>query len=661
MKNSLLSFTFACSVLSILDCDKIYKIFPSMRMDVIRLRSVALALALMLPGAAAWPAPSLALPPVPSPASSGGPSGAPAPTAAAAPPAGSGGAPYAAFDFARDRIAAFPARRRALIARLASASDAVSAATVRLDLATLYLAQLLLPEAHAALAPIAVDALPPAARARLKALRGALTIVAGGALGQDPAPAGGWRDQPFWAALDAVHAKDPAAIRRTLAAGVKGLGAYPRAYADLALPQFLQAAIETQQWTLAKNIAVGFDAYPTLKARPVYRYLLGRAAEGVKRPDKALEAFRAAAAGQGVYAMRARLAIVDLGFDKGLVNAEQARSLLHRVLKDWHGGPIELGALRRLARVDRRLSDWPDLLWTLGRIAARFPASPDAGPAHAQAESLIAAYYHLGAQGKLPLARWLRTHRRILPYFGGDKAFEDASEELAGRLLAAGMTGLAAQEYARIHDRLALVRAAGLWPVAEDRLTRLRLGEAEALIEGGQDAAARKILLPFAATPPGTPALARRAARLRARALAALGDVPGVAAIAIAQPQAADLRRLAKAAAARGAWKDEGARLQQMWKDYPKDFTQDDAIALLLAAYRAGDMGLARRAADALKSLGADTRARRLAASLVQPKPKPAPLRQSEADARLKGAADAIRRARGLGGTAAGGKASPGP
>lgn len=561
-----------------------------------------------------------------------------------APPAGV----LAPFDFARHTDARFSAERRAGLAALGAAHTPGELQMARLGLGTLYLAHLMLPEARSLLGAVDSAALPAADRARLAALRAALRIMEGKPLPKDQPDSPlakdnrAWPDYQFWAALNAIRAKDRSGIRDNLPAAFARLSAYPRTYVETCLPLFFGAALDIGDWALAKRVAERFDAYPDLKARPVYDYLLGRAAAGVHRPRRAEQAFGLAAQGQGPFARRALIALVDLGLQEKSLSPSRARLLLEDNLARWQGGTIELDTLRRLVRVDRTLGDWPGMLLTLGRLLRDFPDSQDAAPARRQARGLIAAYYKFALDGKVPLGKLLALHRRLIPLYRFDPAFEDSAETLAARLSQLGATAMAAQEYARIHDTLRLGAEAGYWPADPARMSRLKLAEAEAMAAGGRWHAAARTLAAASPLPKG---LADRGALLRARVQAALGIPGAVAETRVAAADPADLRVLARAAMAAQDWRRARDRYRDLQRADPKGFDDTDAINLLLAAWHLGDRATARAIVAAHPDLGGAAHWGRIAGAILDEPATISPLKRAAAQARLAGAQEVIDQA----------------
>lgn len=608
-------------------------------------------LVLALTGAAAA-APAAPVPAAATPAPAA-PAASSATATPAAPKAEAPAAPLRAFDFARHTDARFSEDLRDGIQTLSAAQTRPQLQVARMDLAELYLAHLMLPEGRSVLNAVSKGDLDAAGKARWGALSAGFTLMGGKALAPDAAgspltPANkGWPDYDFWAAMQAIRAQDAKGIKADLPGAFARLSAYPRVYGRTCLPLFLAAAIDIQDWTLAKHIAMRFDAYPELKAKPVYKYLLGQAALGVNRPEQAHQALSEAAAGTGPYAMRAMLALVDLGQQDHSVSPAQARKMLEAGLAHWSGGEIELGALRRLAVVDRELGDWPGLLKVLGRILRDFPKSPDAAPAKRQAESLIAGYYPFAISDKVPLAKLLATHHAITPYFRFDDVFETQAEALADHLLALGATGMAAQEYRRIGETLGVVKDLGLWKVAPERLARLRLKEAGALAQGGQMKAAAQAL---AGIDGMTPAQKDKLGTLKAQIYAALGDQAKVLDLSVADPGPAYLRLVAEAHFDRKDWQGADAAYRKLWAAHAKDFGGVDAIRLLIAAFKAGDGATADKVAAAFPKLGNSPEWTRLAAGLVKAPASIDPLKLSAADARLNNAQGLIQ---GLGAAAA--------
>lgn len=554
--------------------------------------------------------------------------------------------PLPAFHFATHTDAWFTAERRAGLDALVAAHDPAGLEAARMQLATLYLAHLMLPEARSLLDAVDPTQLDADGRARLGAMKAGVRIMSGKPLAADMADSPlvesnkNWKDYAFWSTLNAIRAKDKDGIRAGLPAALSRLNAYPAVYAETCLPLFFSAALDIGDWDLARTVAERFDGYPELETRPVYKYLLGRAALGVNRVDAARQAFGEAAQGQGPYAQRALLALVDLGLAGKSMSPAQAQILLRGSLADWQGGEIELEALRKLVHVDRLLADWPDMALTLGRLLRDFPDSEDASPAAKQADGLISAYYQFAIDGKVPLERLLSLHRHLVPLYRFDKAFEDVSEKLADHLLALGATAMAAQEYARIYDTLRLGQEAGKWTLDAPRLARLKLAEAEALAAGGRYAEAAAAQALAGAVPP---ALQDRAKALAARIDTARGDAAAAAGVTLAEPSASDLRMLASAASAAGDWSAARDRYQKLWSDYPGTFGEPDAINLLLAAARLKDHKTARAVTAAYPDLGGSAHWGRLVGAVLDSADKPlSPLSERAATDRLSGAQQVI-------------------
>ncbi|MFC2970504.1 tetratricopeptide repeat protein [Acidimangrovimonas pyrenivorans] len=557
-----------------------------------------------------------------------------------------------AFDLTRYTRHSYVDEHAALVAALTADSQAAQA-KARIELAAFYLAHAMLAEGRSVLAEVAPDTLAPADRARRGAIAAALQILAGQGVKADApdsplvAANAGWADYDLWLSLNAALSGDTAALRAHLSAGVARLDSYPRPVEAACLPRLLKAAIDSRQWSLAKAIAIRFDRFPDLKAQPVYNYLLGMAAEKVNRPKKAIEAYGKAARGLDLYAQKARLALVDMGLKSGQMPPRAARVLLEDSLSLWRGDKYELETLRRLAQVDRMLADWPAMLETLGRIVTLYPDSPDAGPARAQAHSLIAAYYKLGLAGKIPLSTFVTTHRRITPLFRLDEVFEKQAELFADRLFELGGTAMAAQEYGRIDDTLGVAADLSLWHVSADRRAGLKLKRAEALIRGGQFKPAAVVLAKVTAPDPGP--RRDRLNALRAQVYAGSGEPERVIDTTVSEPSPGYLRLLAQAYWSKGDWGNATRRYQQLWHSYPDVFGGTDAINLLLAAYRAGDRATARKVVAKFPDLADSPQLQ--GERLLQTPASLEPLKRAAADARLQSAAEILDRL---------GKAKPG-
>jgi hypothetical protein len=449
-----------------------------------------------------------------------------------------------------------------------------------------------------------------------------------------------WPDQMVFVALKAVQER-----RFTDSADLLGvvrdkLNRLPSGYQAVVLPGLLEAAIATEQWRIARDFALEFRKHPGMAQGSAFRYLLGRAAEAGHDILAAFDSYALAGEQNDLFGHRARMAIVSLGLANSLLTIPEARDLLARESNLWRGDDYALAVLTDLAALDQASGDRVAAIHTYGTIIDRFPAAPEAGLSRQKARALIAEVYEEGATGKMPLSDFLIAHRTIAPDFRFEPGFDAQSERFANRFLAVGSTLVAAQEYEAVHDHLAVARDLGLAEVDDQRLDELRLKQARALSMGGQmDVALSVLREPLLSA---DPELDNQRSQLLARLYSETGQTAAVLETQIADPSLSFLRIKAKAHFDRADWAGAQATYQQMWDLIGNELPMEDAIPLLLSAYRNSDLATTVALSRAFPDLTEIPQWTAIAGGLVDPAAELWPLRQDTAKLRINSASEAM-------------------
>ncbi|MEI4485528.1 hypothetical protein V8J36_04945 [Frigidibacter sp. MR17.14] len=551
-------------------------------------------------------------------------------------------------DFLKDR-----ARLASAYVEAAASGEPARRAGAAMDFATFYLAHQLLPEGRSIIAAVDPAGLSEDDAARRDALDLALRLAAGETVPLDAAPLvafgpGVWQDRPLWAALAGYRAGNADMITATLPDALEMLDHTPPQFSEPLLLPLLDAAIIAGQWNLSGAIAERIAARPALKDSPGYDFLLGKASAASGQPEAAFDAYARAAAGEGEAAQRARLALADLGIAAGGASLRQTADMLTSVRYDWRGGPLELGLLDRLARTEERIGNAPSALRWYGQILSLFAGTSEAQHAEERSHDLLRAVYDDGAAGRIEIGTFLRLHRNIAPDFRRIDGFDREAEKLGDRLLALGASAAASEEYAGIRKALEDARDAGLWEVTTDRMTAIKLKEADALLRGGQVPEALALLSPVG---PGllAPETERRLAELRAETLWAAGQIAELAAQPLgSSPAAGALRRIADARFQTSDWHDAVEAYRALWHDHPRDFAFADAARLFLSAHRAGETEVATAVAAAFPDLEAGDDWRVVAESILAEPAPLSPLRDAAIDRRMQRSEETVTRLKAL-------------
>lgn len=541
----------------------------------------------------------------------------------------------AALDLRRWPVARF---HEALTARI----DALSSAHgperpgVFLDMAEMFLGQMMLYEARSVVDGV-VPQLPFDKR-RWRALRDAVLLLSG-----EPAPEllgsplsdPGREDRALWLVLQAIAEGDGAMLRANLHDAPEALAAQPLAVQRAVLPSLTEAAVEAGDGGVVGRTLMMLEDLPDLSSAPVGHYLRGRAAEMEGRASTALESYFEATRGWDRYAARARLALADMALaDGGHGALLAAQDVLEYGVDAWRGDRYELEVLEHLAAVYSRSGDAVGALVVLGKLMLRFPDTPEAARAEVRAAEDMAVVYRDGAEGRLPLARWLSVHVQLVPLYRHFPDFAAHTETLAGRALEIGGTDLAAMEYRRALSLLEELDEFSGQPVSPERFAELRMKLARALMRGGLAAEARDELARIVM--PEDQALRQRINALRAEALADLGESEELLRTHVATPDARNLRDVGLALWQGGNWPEAMLFYRRLWSGFPDQFSARDASYLLLAARKSGNERVAAEVVAAFPDLTSSASWIEIAESLMEAPAPIAPLSEEAAAQRLE-------------------------
>ncbi|EAR51754.1 hypothetical protein OG2516_06811 [Oceanicola granulosus HTCC2516] len=508
-------------------------------------------------------------------------------------PSGAGLAGYLRPTFLEDR------RALGIEVTLAEPGTAIERRAL-LDLAGFYLAHVMIPEGLSVLSGVDAEALSGAERRRHDRLAVRLALMSDRAGVTLPEPGAAAAVGPLWTALLAIRQDDPVAASAELQRAFFELSTYPPQFAVALMPELFEAAIVTEQWQLAGDIARTIDGLPELAGDPRYDYLMGRVMAQTGDLVAAFDRYEAAARGSGPDAHRARLALVRLGQESGTLEAEEQWAMLEAIARLWKGGPLESETLHLLARAELATGREVAALDTFALIGARAPGSVAASEAAQMARALLRDWYARSAEGEIGLAEALPGHRRIAGRYRFDPDFWSGAERFADRLLASGVTGAAADEFAflRDHRRAAIELGLAEADAAED--DRLLLKQADALMRGGRFEAAQAVLA--GGLKGDDPELRDWHASLWAEILAETGSTADLLSLDAPGEREGVLRIVARARYEEGDWAGARDAYLRLW-DAQGALPGSDAINLFLAAHRLGDTATRDRAAAAYPSL----------------------------------------------------------
>ncbi|WP_353475735.1 hypothetical protein PVT71_24425 (plasmid) [Salipiger sp. H15] len=516
------------------------------------------------------------------------------------------------------------------------------------DLAEFYFAHAMAPEGLSVLEAVAGEGVPPAHTLRARAFELALGLIderdrpltprAASLL--EPAHAA-WPDQPLFRAMEQARSGDCVEAGALLTEAMARLARFPAPVQARVLPGFLECAIETGQWRLARDIAASFDGYPELKDGAAYFYLLGKVAEVADEPLAAFDSYAHVMDGQDIWAHRARRALVTLGLTRDALSTRDAIRLLELESEMWRGDDSAGEVLDELASLQIIAGRKPEAIETYGLIVTRRAGTSQATAAQQKARALIEDLYRRGSEGEIPLGEFMADHAHISRYFRFTQNFALASELFADTFRKAGATKVAAEEYATTHDYLTAAQDLGITTAEEGQLSRLKVKEAETLLAGGQFEALGTLLLqPIQLTDPD---LKRRFDLVSARYFDETGQTAELIGSGGGAGETTQILRLrALALFERGDWGAAAGAYEELHGREGGDMPLPDAIRYLLAAHRSGDDARAAELAVAFPSLTELPGWAEIARGLTTAAPALLPLREETARARIDKAQETL-------------------
>ncbi|WP_439579877.1 hypothetical protein [Elioraea sp.] len=458
-------------------------------------------------------------------------------------------APTRSFDIPALSEQALAERLRLLRAETAAAPP-LARARPRMMLAETMLALGFGPEAYAVLALAATEDPVAAATPRWAALAGAAALLAG-RVEEARVPLSdprldGTDEITLWRAWLADQTGTPTSVTAPqFAASAPLLPTYPLPLARRIAPAAAEAMLDGGEVEVADALLARLGELPELA--------LARAMliEARGRIDEALEAYAALdRLRDRRQRVRALARAIELGLREGRLGSPEAAARLEPLLYAWRGDAAERALRLRAAELRAQSGDWSGALALLRETASLFPDRP--GDIRARLGEAFAALFRDGAADTLPPVEVIALFEENADLLPPGQAGDEIVARFAERLVALDLTARAAVTLQRLMDsqpERGIDRArTGL------RLARLKLSD-------GDTAGALTVL---SASEPHLPPPALGAERLvlKARALAAGGDVPAARALLARADDPRVLDARAELAAQVGDWADAAAALK---------------------------------------------------------------------------------------------------
>lgn len=438
-----------------------------------------------------------------------------------------------------------------------------------------------------------------------------------------------WPDMPLYQAILEIESGNLEAAGPLLSEAADILDRMPAAWRAQILPILLEGSVASGSEVLTESLMADLTGLSARTPAGILPYLQGLQFErGAKFPE-AMDAYAKAAGHDDMFAQRSRLARIRLGLTQKLLDIEQARSELAIARNTWHGDDLALSALRLAIDIERDTGHPLEALLAIEEIRIRYPEA-EGIISEKEKWDLVQAFYTPEDGSQRPFADLLSGHRRISELHGSEFGFFKYAESMGDQLRAFGALRLAGEEYARALDAMD-VAGEGLWkdpeprPILAEFYDRLRLKEAETLLEIGEASEARDLL----ETPLRDSSKSETVDRfvlLRARAAYASGSFELVDDGFQSKPSAEHLRLSALAQAEMKDW----GKARETWIDLfdleGRKPQQTDIDSFALVSERAGMIAKDTARIAALSKAAAHPQPAAFAAILAEPAADISPL-----------------------------------
>lgn len=490
----------------------------------------------------------------------------------------------------------------------------------QLDFASLYLAYMMIPEVSSIMNSIDQAKVPKDQTLRFHELTDAVSLLQGKAIEDLPSSVlvrEERQDRAFWLALGSINTGDSHLLLESLQKAVSDLRLVPIPIRKAVLPAFIEALIEVDDLEKALGALNELKRYSEHQNESVIFFLKGRIAQRSKKQKTAFEYFLAASEKWDKYAARARIELARIALDDGSVDAIlAAQGILTEGVNAWRGDQYELEHLKLLAETNSRSNSVFEAIITNGRIKLRFPNTSAAINAEQFTTDGLVSFYQSGSKGELPLSDWIEKHFQLVTIFRHRDDFFRHSETLGDFALALGATEFATSEYSRALRMLLEQLETTRNRPPQDTAVSIQLKIVRALSAGGQY---REALIVLTDVPkPKTKIMKDLKVELSADIMTELGDAVDTQAESAHVPSALYLSQLAAAHFDDGSWGKSIVQYSKLRALYPRSFMIDDAIFMLVAAHRNGDLETAEVLIKSFPSLTNSKEFAKFAARLVE-------------------------------------------
>lgn len=446
-----------------------------------------------------------------------------------------------------------------------------------------------------------------------------------------------WPDWAAWTSYERATRKAWQDAGPLLDEALVRIRDYPDGLATEMLTPLAEAAIETGKLDLAgRMIKEAERGVFDMEGETALTYLTAKRHLAAGAKVRAFDALVAATAGEGRYAQRARIDLVDMGLNSKRMEFEDALTLLEQARFEWRGDNLEAETLKRIAVLKLKTGDRVGSVEDLAIMTLRFPDTADSMKAQQNIESMLKAIYRDGEAGRIKLGDFIATHERFRNLIGWMETFHPYALRYARMMEKRSMVLAAASEYGFLSETTTDPRVKSGHLVQRARL----------LEEGGRHEAARRAL--SAAEDHGVPAdmipthrtTSAKVARAIGNLEVALRDA---SVIPVGAKEAEGLRIIGDVHWTKEEWEAAKEIYLRIHERHPEHASPLEIIRLLVSAYKSGDIDLFSRTYRSNTEIVGGSEWQRITEGMIDPRVLPKELRKDFVDRSISSTEDTER------------------
>lgn len=474
-----------------------------------------------------------------------------------------------------------------------------------IEMAELYLSHMLLQESKSLLLQVDEGKLGGGFDRKLTDLNHALNLLSNSPKEIESSSglfSPGRSDRAVWVFLRAIREGNSVNLKEGLDGIIEGLSFIPQSVQREIIPSILLAMLATKRFSSAEEIYDQLNRFPEHKNSAMAYFVLGQIESARKNQKSALGAFLKASKKYDSFAARARLEIAKLALESGDRGAKVvAFGVLSSGLRSWRGGTLERQILFHYIDLADQLNRTYEATVARKTLLDRYPVYAGQAKITQRIRHDLELLYTKGKTGEITLTSWVKMHEELVPHFREFASFAFATEMLGDSLASRGATDLAIQKYSHALQLLFENQKRGIATKLDSDIFRVSIKRINAYIEGGQNAEAIEAFSKL--EEPNESSQIVTYQRLRSQILSISGNYSRVLTTTATATSADHIREIASAAFEIQAMNFAALTYASLWRKFPSQLTDEDALNLFVSAFRSGNTELAQEVSNSFPTI----------------------------------------------------------